>query len=167
MKYVEDKEISGLIVISPEVFYDVRGEYVNTYNTRDYAFLGEQFVEDDFSISTKHVLRGLHGDSKTKKLIQCLYGDILLAVADLRKESPSYLQTRLYALKEKNRKQVLVPPGCGNAHFVLSDDCTFHYKLAFDGDYVDIDDQFVIKWNDKDWNFEWPHDNPILFGRDN
>ena len=69
--------------------------------------------------------------------------------------------------KFSNRKQVLVPPGCGNAHFVLSDDCTFHYKLAYDGNYVDIDGQFVIKWDDKDWNFEWPHNNPILFGRDN
>ena len=51
--------------------------------------------------------------------------------------------------------------------FVLSDDCTFHYKQAFDGEYNDIDKQFVIKWNDESWNFEWPHNNPILFGRDN
>ena len=69
-------------------------------------------------------------------------------------------------MSAENRKQVLVPPGCANGHFVLSDDCTFHYKLAFDGNYNDVDNQFVIKWNDEMWGFEWPHDNPVLYGRD-
>ena len=50
--------------------------------------------------------------------------------------------------------------------FVLSDDCTFHYKLAFDGEYNDVANQFTIKWNDPEWNFEWPHNAPILYGRD-
>lgn len=164
MKYVEDTEISGLIVISPEVFYDVRGEYVNTYNTRDYAFLGEQFVEDDFSISTKHVLRGLHGDSKTKKLIQCLYGDILLAVADLRKESPSYLQTRLYALNDKNRKQVLVPEGCINGHLVLSDICVFSYKQT--ELYSGASNQISVRYDDPWLNIAWQVESPLLSVRD-
>ena len=59
MKYTEDSEIKGLYVIEPDVFYDVRGQYINTYNTADYSFLEADFMEDDFSISTKHVLRGL------------------------------------------------------------------------------------------------------------
>ena len=58
----------------------------------------------------------------------------------------------------------MVPPGCGNGHFVLSDDCTFHYKLAFDGDYNDIDKQFVIKWDDEMWGFEWHTINPYYLG---
>ena len=89
-----------------------------------------------------------------------------MIVADNREDSPTYKDWDWFVLSAENRKQVLVPPGCGNGHFVLSDDCTFHYKMAYDGDYVDIDDQFVIKWDDEMWAFEWPHNNPILFGRD-
>ena len=72
MKYTVDPDISGLVVFEPDVFHDVRGEYINTFNTKDYAFLNEEFVEDDFSVSRKNVLRGMHGDPETKKLIQCL-----------------------------------------------------------------------------------------------
>ena len=89
-----------------------------------------------------------------------------MIVADNREDSPTYKEWNWFVLSSENRNQVLVPPGCANGHFVLSDDCTFHYKQAFDGEYNDIDKQFVIKWNDKSWNFEWPHNNPILFGRD-
>ena len=95
MKYTVDPDIAGLVVFEPDVFYDVRGEYINTFNTKDYAFLNEEFVEDDFSMSRKNVLRGMHGDPETKKLIQCLYGSILLGVADLRADSPSYLPWRV------------------------------------------------------------------------
>ena len=109
MKYKEDPEIEGLIVFEPEVFYDIRGEYINTYNCVDYKFLNVDFLEDDISVSRKNVLRGMHGDSKTKKLIQCLHGSILLGVADLRENSPSYLETRLYLLDDKNRQQNSIP----------------------------------------------------------
>tara|TARA_R110000824_G_scaffold337369_2_gene523920 strand:- start:286 stop:828 length:543 start_codon:yes stop_codon:yes gene_type:complete len=164
VKHIEDSEIKGLIVFSPEVFYDVRGEYVNTYNVRDYAFLGEEFVEDDFSISTKHVLRGMHGDSKTKKLIQCLHGNILLGVADLRADSPSYLQTRLYALNDKNRQQVLVPEGCINGHLVLSDTCVFSYKQT--ELYSGAANQISVRYDDPWLNIPWQVESPLLSVRD-
>ena len=164
MKYTEDTEITGLYIIEPDVFYDVRGQYINAYNTVDYDFLGIDFVEDDFSISTKHVLRGLHGDSKTTKLISCLQGDILLAVADLRDGSPSYLQTRLYALNDKNRKQVVVPAGCINGHLVLSDTCIFSYKQ--NQLYSGAENQISVRYDDPWLDFKWQVTNPLLSVRD-
>ena len=111
-------------------------------------------------------MRGLHGDFSTWKLISCVYGKFYYLLADNRKDSPTYKQWNWFILSAENRKQILTPPGCGGSYFVLSDECTFHYKLAFDGDYNDVDKQFVIKWNDPEWEFEWPHNNPIIYGRD-
>ena len=122
---------------------------------------------DKFSHSNQNVLRGLHGDFETWKLVQCVQGKFYLIVADNRPKSSTYKKWQWFILSSENRKQVLIPPGCGNGHFVLSKNCTFHYKLAFDNQYNDVENQFVIKWNDKSWNFDWPHDKPILYGRDN
>jgi dTDP-4-dehydrorhamnose 3,5-epimerase len=164
MNYAEDSKIKGLFTFQPTPFFDVRGEYINTYNTEDYGFLNLQFVEDDFSISTKHVLRGLHGDSKTKKLIQCLQGSILLAVADLRRDSKSYLETRLYAVNDKNRLQVLVPEGCINGHLVLSDSCIFSYKQT--ELYTGQENQISVRYDDPWLNIPWRVENPLLSTRD-
>ena len=112
------------------------------------------------------MLRGLHGDDKTHKLISCVYGKFYYVLADARPDSPTYKTWDSFILSAENRKQILTPPGCAGSYFVLSDECTFHYKLAFDGDYNDVPNQFVIKWDDPEWNFEWPHNNPILYGRD-
>lgn len=164
MKYEMDPEISGLIVFKPDIFYDVRGEYVNTFNTEDYAFLNEEFLEDDFSISRRGVLRGLHGDSKTKKLIQCIHGSILLAVADLRGQSPTYLETRLYAINDKNRNQILVPEGCVNGHLVLSDTCVFSYKQT--KLYTGAQNQISVRYDDPWLNIPWRIESPLLSERD-
>ncbi len=164
MIYKKDAEIEGLIYFEPDVFYDIRGEYINTYNSKDYEFLGVDFLEDDFSISRKNVLRGMHGDSETKKLIQCLYGSILLGVADLRKDSPSYLKTRLYLLDDKNRHQVLVPEGCINGHFALTDKCVFSYKQT--KLYTGAQNQISVRYNDPWLNIPWGIKDPILSKRD-
>ena len=98
MKTHRSKKLPEVIVTVPEVFYDFRGKYVETYNKKEYStlidFNGEplDFVQDDISISRKHVLRGLHGDHKTWKLIQCLSGAIFVAVVDMRPSSPNYLK---------------------------------------------------------------------------
>ena len=163
MNYEEDKEIKGLILFKPEIFYDFRGEYINTYNIEDYDFIGD-FVEDDFSISRKNVLRGMHGDSETKKLIQCLHGSILLGVADLRKDSPSYLQSRLYLLDDRNRHQVLVPEGCVNGHYVLTDTCIFSYKQ--NKLYTGAENQISVRYDDPWIKVPWGIKDPILSTRD-
>jgi dTDP-4-dehydrorhamnose 3,5-epimerase len=157
-------KIKDLQVFTADAWEDFRGDIYTTWDKETHPDMNWKL--DKFSHSKKDVLRGLHGDFKTWKLINCVYGRFYLIVADNRPDSPTYKQWEWFVLSPDNRKQVLVPPGCGNAHFVLTDDCVFHYKLGYEGEYTDIDGQFVIKWNDPEWKFQWPHNNPILFGRD-
>lgn len=69
-------------------------------------------------------------------------------------------------LDDKKRQQVLLPPGVGNGFLVISDYSVFHYKWAYDGEYPDVEDQFTLKWNNKNLNIDWPIDNPIMQLRD-
>ena len=124
------------------------------------------FNHDKFSISKKNVLRGLHGDKKTKKLVTCVYGKVLLVVVDFRKKSKNYLKYKKYILSHQNRKQVLIPPNFLNGFLCLSNNCVFHYKLSYKGKYVDAKDQISAKWNDKNINITWPITKPILSKRD-
>jgi dTDP-4-dehydrorhamnose 3,5-epimerase len=122
-------------------------------------------VHSRFSKSHAGVLRGLHYDNKTWKLVQALVGDIYLVVLDVRPESNTFGKWESYIISEKTRDQVLVPPGFANGHYALTD-CIFHYTLFYQGEYVDENSQGVIKWNDPQFNIEWPTPTPILQSRD-
>ena len=162
---VEDGKIKGVKIITPESFHDFRGEYVETYNEKYYeAVLNIHFVEDDISVSRYGVMRGLHGDDKTWKLIQCLYGAFYFVVVDMREDSSTYLQSETFTINDKNRKQILVPAGCGNGHICLTDMCIFSYKQS--EYYNGANKQFTVKWNDKRFNLHLPIPNPILSERD-
>ncbi len=162
---VEKTAIPDVLLIKPEIFEDHRGTYVETYNVKEYHRQGIKidFVRDDISTSIKGVLRGIHYDSKTWKLIQCLYGRIYFVVVDLRRHSPSYKKWLSFILSDSNRHQVLVPPNCGNGHLVLSDSCIFSYKQS---EYYDPQKERVLKWDDPEINIYWPIKNPILSQRD-
>ena len=151
-------------IFKPDAFEDFRGELFTIYEKGQFENL--QFNHDKVSISRKHVLRGMHGDTKAYKLITCLSGEVLLVLIDNRPESPNFLKWDSIILTEKNRLQVLVPPMFANGHLVLSDFATFFYKWSYEGDYPDIDKQFTIKWNDPKIGIFWPIDNPILAKRD-
>jgi hypothetical protein len=101
----------------------------------------------------------------TWKLVQALVGDIYLVVLDVRDNSPTYGKWESYIISEKTRDQVLVPPGFANGHYALTD-CMFHYNLFYKDGYVDADEQGVVKWNDPEYQMEWPTDKPILQKRD-
>jgi len=156
-------------VYSPSVYREYRGEIFTTYHTSEHPV--NQLLPNDvnvhvrFSKSYKGVLRGLHYDDKTWKLVQALVGDIYLVVLDLRENSKNYGKSESYIISEKTRDQVLVPPGFANGHFALTD-CIFHYSLFYQGNYVDENKQGVIRWNDERFNIEWPTDKPILQRRD-
>ena len=157
--------LKDVIIIKPEIFYDHRGEYVEIFNNDAYNLnnLNLNFVQDDISISSKNVLRGIHGDNKTWKLISCLYGSFYFIVVNNNPKSEQYKKWQSFLLSDKNRLQILVPPNFGNGHLVISDTAIFHYKQT---SYYDPSTQFTIKWNDPEFSIWWPTKDPILSRRD-
>ena len=129
---VKNTKLDGVLLIEPEPFCDNRGYYLETYNEQLYAEKGitVRFIQDDVSVSKKNVLRGIHGDAKTWKLISCLHGEFYLVVVNCDSESGNFGKWQSFILSDENRLQVLVPPKYGNGHLVLSDKTIFHYKQS-------------------------------------
>jgi len=152
-----------LKIIENDSFEDYRGELFTVYKEEDWDI---NFNHDKVAISRKNVLRGLHGDSRSWKLITCLHGEIYLVVVDNRTDSENYLKWDSVVLTDKNKKSVLVPPMFANGHLVLSEEATFFYKWSYSGKYPDVDEQFTLKWDDPSIGINWPIDNPILSRRD-
>ncbi len=154
-----------LLVKPPTIFEDFRGSYVETYNEQLYAEAGinVRFVQDDISTSTRHVLRGIHGDGETWKLISCLHGKFYLVVVNWDKDSPQFGQWDSFVLSDQSRLQVLVPPKFGNGHLVLSDQAIFHYKQST---YYNRPGQFTLLWNDPKLGIWWPVKDPLVSRRD-
>jgi len=162
---IEKTKLDGVLLIKPDVFEDHRGQYVETYNEKLYNEHGinVKFVQDDISISSKHVLRGIHGDAETWKLISCMHGKFYLVVVNCDQESENFGKWQSFTLSEYNRHQVLVPPKYGNGHLILSEQAIFHYKQ---NTYYNPKGQFTYTWNDPKLNIWWPVKNPILSQRD-
>jgi dTDP-4-dehydrorhamnose 3,5-epimerase len=167
---IEKTRLDGVMLIKPVVFEDHRGSYTMTYNERDYGkalephdITAPRFVEDDISISGRNVLRGIHGDKRTSKLISCLEGKFYLVVINNVEGHKQYRQWTAFTLSETNRYQVLVPAGFGNGHLVMSERAIFSYKQSA---YYDPDSQFTLVWNDPALNIWWPTSDPILSRRD-
>jgi dTDP-4-dehydrorhamnose 3,5-epimerase len=163
---VENCSLDGPLVISPPTnFEDFRGSYVELYNDEIYRSAGitADFIQDDISTSSKHVLRGIHGDRETWKLVSCLYGAFYLVVVDCNEGSAQFHQWEGFTLSDRNRLQVLIPPGFGNGHMVLSDSAIFHYKQST---YYDRSSQFTYAWNDPALGIWWPVATPIVSQRD-
>ena len=159
-------ELDGVYTIYPPTnFEDFRGSYVETYNKEIYTEIGinTEFIQHDIATSYKNVLRGIHGDQSTYKLISCLYGMFYLVVVNNDKNSNQFKKWQSFVLSDSNRLQVLVPPKFGNGHLVLSDKAIFHYKQNSN---YDRDEQFTIAWNDPEYKFWWPISNPITSIRD-
>ena len=155
--------INGVVVREQDAFTDYRGDLYTVWKDDDFDL---NFNHDKVSTSRKHVLRGIHGDNKSWKLVTCLYGEIYFVIVDNRESSDTFLQWESMMLTDRNRKQVLIPPGVGNGFLVMSHRSVFHYKWSYEGEYPDVDQQFTIKWNDPIVGVEWPIDNPILSRRD-
>ena len=157
--------IGGVEIIKPDVFTDYRGDLWTTWKKDEFK-VDLEFNHDKISTSRKHVLRGIHGDFKSWKLVTCLYGEIYFVILDNRKSSDTFGKWESMVLDDKNKKQVLLPPGVGNGFLVMSNHCVFGYKWSYNGNYPDVDDQFSIKWNDASVGIHWPIQNPILSERD-
>ena len=162
---IKKTNLLGVLKIKLTSFEDHRGSYIETYNKNFFIEKGIKvdFLQDDISISHKNVLRGIHGDQKSWKLISCLYGEFQLVVVNNDPQSNEYKKWESFNLSFENKMQVLVPPKFGNGHLVLSDKCIFHYKQNSEYDRLG---QFTIKWNDPSFGFKWNISNPILSERD-
>ncbi len=163
---VQQTKLDGVLLITPPtVFEDFRGTYVETYNEQLYREVGISvaFVQDDISVSSKHVLRGIHGDQETWKLVTCLQGKFYLVVVNWDETSSQYGKWESFVLSEQNRQQVLIPPKFGNGHVVLTEQAIFHYKQST---YYNRAGQFTLLWNDPRLNIWWPIKDPILSKRD-
>lgn len=169
LKVYRARLLPDVIVFEPDVSYDRRGNIYTSFNIdnyRNYLPEGLFFIHDKFAESVHNVLRGLHGDSKTWKLVSCVWGELYEVVVDMRKESPGYKKWEAFELSSNAYRQVLIPPGFVNGYYVRSRNAVFHYKLAYTGDYIDAGEQVTIRWNDPDLDIKWPCTEPILQERD-
>lgn len=159
--------LQDLTIVKPDVYTEKRGTIWTSYLASELDNLvPHPFNHDKFSVSKHNVLRGIHGDHKSWKLISCPIGEIYVAIVDMRKGSKTYLNNETFILNDDNRLQILIPPGFGNSFYVCSEQALYHYKLAYEGDYIDANEQFTVSWDDNRLNIEWPCDNPILSERD-
>lgn len=162
---IKETKLKGVYSIIPNVFKDHRGSYIEIYNKEfyDQNNVKINFIQDDVSISKKGVLRGVHGDNKTHKLITCLHGELQLIVVNNDEKSDDFKKWISFDMSSQNIKHILVPPKFGNGHLVTSDFAIFHYKQ---NTQYDRESQFTIKWNDTSYGFGWKNNNPILSTRD-
>lgn len=158
-------EIEGLYVIEPTVFGDERGYFMETYNQNDMAEAGLNmvFVQDNQSMSTRGVLRGLHFQKQYPqgKLVRAIKGEVFDVAVDLREGSATYGKWHGEVLSEENKKQFYIPEGFAHGFYVLSETAEFCYKCT---DFYHPGDEGGIKWDDPTIGVEWPliSDLPII-----
>ncbi len=154
---VETCAIEGLKVITPTVFGDARGYFVETYNYNDYKAAGidVEFVQDNQSASRKGVLRGLHFQIQypQDKLVRVIKGEVFDVAVDLRKGSPTFGQWHGELLTEENMKQFYVPKGFAHGFLVLSDYAEFCYKCS---EFYHPGDEGGLKYDDPEIGVQWP-----------
>ena len=161
-------EVPGLTLIKPKLFSDNRGLFLELYKHSDFikAGIGEHFAQDNYSVSTKRTLRGLHYQKNPKaqgKLVSCVKGRIYDVAVDIRKGSPYYGKWSGVELTEENRYLLYVPPGFAHGFQAMSDSAAVMYKCTCE--YSIVDDRGII-WNDPDINVAWPLKNPLLSEKD-
>lgn len=133
MKATETK-LKGCFILEPNVFKDSRGCFFESFNQNKFnALIGQEvnFVQDNESVSSKGVLRGLHfqtGDYAQAKLVRAVKGTVLDVVVDMRKESPTFSKHFSIELSEDNKRQLFVPRGFAHGFIVLSETAIFSYK---------------------------------------
>ena len=165
----ESTKIAGVYILTPSISKDSRGNIWTSFLKDEVEKLlpiDLYFKHDKFSTSKNNVLRGIHGDKKSWKLVTCVHGEIQQVVVDCRKDSPTYNQWQEFIINQNNQQLILIPPNMGNAYYVNSKNAVYHYKLAYNGDYIDADEQFSLSWNDDCIGINWLSDNPFLSNRD-
>ena len=170
---VQQTELRGVLRIEPELVVsgvgeiseDTRGFFVETYNEEKYRVAGitTKFVEDDMSVSKKNVLRGMHGDDRTWKLITCAYGKIFFVAVCGKEGDTDFGKWQSFELSDTNRLRILVPPYYASGYAVMSDKAIVQYKQS---ELFRAGGQFSFKWNDSRFGIAWPAGEWIMSARD-
>lgn len=168
---VKDTKLKGCLIIEPKIFIDSRGYFQETFNQKDFqSLMGEtiNFVQDNESMSSKGVLRGLHyqrGVFAQAKLVRVIKGKVLDIAVDLRKNSPTFGEHLAIELSEENRLQIFLPRGFAHGFIVLSDTAIFSYKC--DNFYNRTSEAGII-YNDSTLKIDWllPHDEVLISEKD-
>lgn len=149
-------DIEGLFVIEPKIFEDSRGYFCESYNYNDFCEAGitEEFVQDNESVSSKGVLRGLHFQKShpQSKLVRVVSGEVFDVAVDLRENSPTFGKYYGVVLSDTNKKQFFIPKGFAHGFLVLSEKAKFCYKCD---EFYFADDQFGIRFDDSDIGIDW------------
>lgn len=165
----EKTAIDDVVIITPRVFNDDRGFFMETYKSTDFINNGikEDFVQDNHSKSSKGVLRGLHYQKLPKaqaKLVRCIKGAIFDVAVDIRKNSETYGKWVGVELSEENKKMLYIPAGFAHGFCVRSEVAEICYKSS---DVYSPENDRGIMWNDPEIGIEWALDSePIISEKD-
>ena len=164
MKVVETG-IEGLFIIEPDVYRDERGLFYESWRENRYKEMGiqEPFLQDNVSISSKNVLRGMHYQKNQGQLVTVLQGSIFDAVVDLRPDSKSFRKYFSLELSSDHPRQLYMPPGFAHGFYVLSDGVIMNYKCT---QYYNAAHESGVIWNDSNLGIKWPCKSPIVSEKD-
>lgn len=162
------EDVPGLLILTPAVFGDDRGFFMEAYNRRDFFSLGirSEFVQVNHSKSSRGVLRGLHYQTAPmaqSKLVRCLEGEVFDVAVDIRKGSPSFGKWYGLLLSEGNKKMFFMPRGFAHGFLVMSESAQIEYMV--DEFYSPSHERGII-WNDPDLNIKWSYPEPLLSEKD-
>ena len=153
----ETTELPGVLIFTPAIYRDHRGAFQETFNLQRMAEAGlpTVWVQDNFSVSKKNVLRGIHYQvvQPQGKLVRVTYGAVLDVAVDLRRSSPDFGKHVAVELSAANGKMLWIPPSFGHGFLVLSDEAGFAYKTT---DYYAPGGERTIAWNDPEIAIRWP-----------
>jgi len=161
-------EVDGVLLLEPKVFGDARGWFLESYNKQEFAQVGihADFVQDNHSMSTENVLRGLHYqiEQTQGKLVRVIAGEIYDVAVDLRRGSPTFKRWTAARLSSENRQMLWIPEGCAHGFLVVSPVAEVLYKAT---DFYKPEAERSIIWNDSELAIEWPlNGDPIVSEKD-
>ena len=152
-----DTALPGVCILEPVVHGDHRGFFTEMYHERVFAALGipHRFVQDNYSRSSRHVLRGLHYQLSwpQAKLVRVVRGEVFDVAVDVRRGSPTFGKWIGETLSEDNRKAMFIPEGFAHGFLVLSEIAEFIYKCS---DFYEPAEERGVIWSDPDIGIMWP-----------
>ena len=169
MPFIFDKtDIEDVLVITPKIFTDQRGNFFESYKRSEFKDNGlkEDFVQDNCSKSEKGVLRGLHYQIVPfiqGKLVRCIAGTIFDVAVDIRRGSATFGKWVGYELSAENNKMLYMPPGFAHGFQTLTDFAEVAYKITAEYDFKS---ERGLRWNDPQIGIKWPLTDNLLSDKD-